>query len=102
MAGRAVRRVVAPTVVTAVVMSATAVVINFATEWTSSLWAWLAVALMTALVAAAALWSEHRHATAAGASAEDTASGQSVCHATIKRDNIQIGRARDVNIDRDR
>ncbi|MGH4022837.1 MAG: hypothetical protein ACRDT0_27100 [Pseudonocardiaceae bacterium] len=101
MAGGVGRRVVASTVVTAVVTSAAAVVINLATEWKSNLWAWLAVVVVTVLVAAAALWSD-RYAAAAGPPAEGATGGQSVSHATINRDNVQIGRARDVTIDHDR
>lgn len=100
MAGRALRRVVAPTAATAAVTSVTAVTINFATEWQSNLWAWLAVAVATALVAAVALWRDHRSTDAAGPSDGEGAGGQVVHRARIDGDNIQIGRARDVNIDR--
>lgn len=102
MAGSAVRRVVAPTVATAVVTSGAAVAINLATEWKTNPWAWVAVVVATALVAVAAMWLGRRHTAAAESAAEETGGGVSVSHSTIGRDNIQIGRARDVNIGRDR
>jgi hypothetical protein len=88
--------VVVPTVAWAVLTSATAVAVNLATEWKSNPWAWLAVAVTTALVASVALWLDRRQA-AAGSS--ENGGGQSVSHSTIGQDNIQIGRARDVNLE---
>lgn len=42
-------RTVAPTVATALVGSAVAVVVNLATEWKTNWWAWLAVVVLTVL-----------------------------------------------------
>lgn len=102
MAGRAVRRVVAPTVAAAVISSVAAVAINFASEWKSNLSAWLVVAVATALVAAVALWLDRRSSLVEGSSDEGGGYGQVVDHARIDGDNIQIGRARNVSIDRRR
>lgn len=101
MARRALRGIVAAAAATAVVSSVTAVVINFATEWTWNPWAWVAVAAATALGAAVMAWRDHR-SSAAGPSNDQGAGGQVVDHARIDGDNIQIGRARDVKIGRRR
>lgn len=98
MAGRAVRRVVAPTVVWAVLTSAAAVAVNLATEWKSNPWAWLTVVVTTALVAAAALWLDHQKGDPA--EPERPAGGQVVDNSTIHGPNFQVGR--DVSINRDR
>ncbi len=99
MVGRA-GRVVAPTVATGVVASLTMVVVNFATEFKTNPWWWLGVVVATGLVAAAALWLDHRSAARPG-SPED-AGGQVVNRSRIEGDNVQIGRARDVNLGRRR
>lgn len=98
MAGRAARRVVAPTVVWAVLTSMVAVAVNLATEWKSNPWAWLVVGVSTALVAVAALWLDHRRADPAGP--ERPVGGQVVNNSTIQGPNVQVGG--DVSINRDR
>ena len=100
MPGRIARRVLAPTLATAVAGSGVAVAVNLATEWKTNAWAWLAVVVATVLVAAAALWLDRRQAASAGSS--EQAAGQSVEQSFIGGDNIQIGRARDVNLGRRR
>jgi cytochrome bd-type quinol oxidase subunit 2 len=99
MVGRAVRRVVAPTLVWAVLTSAVAVAVNLATEWKSNPWAWLAVVVTTVLVAVAALWVEHRHGDPSAGS-ERPVHGQVVTNSTIHGSNFQVGG--DVSINRDR
>lgn len=99
MEGRSVRRVVAPTLVCAVLTSMVAVVVNLATEWKSNPWAWLAVAVTTVLVAVAALWLEHRRG-GFPAESERPAHRQVVENSTIYGSNFQVGG--DVSIDRDR
>lgn len=47
---------IVPTAAVAVVGSAMAVVINLATEWKTEPWAWVAVALLTAVAAGVGLW----------------------------------------------
>lgn len=99
MVGRAVRRVVAPTLVSAVLTSMVAVVVNLATEWKSNPWAWLAVGVTTVLVAVAALWLEHRRG-GLPAESERSAHRQVVKNSTIYGSNFQVGG--DVSINRDR
>jgi hypothetical protein len=55
-------RVVAPTVVTALVGSAVAVVVNLATEWKTNWWAWLAVGALTVVSGGVSLWLHRRQA----------------------------------------
>lgn len=94
------RRVVAPTVATAMVSSAVAISVNFATEWKHNLWAWLAVLVLTAIGGGVALWLEHRQSSVMSKPPLDCV-GPVVNDAVIGRDNIQIAEAgRDVNIDR--
>lgn len=96
VAGRAVRRVVVPTVVWAVLTSVVAVAVNLATEWKSNPWAWLVVVVTTVLVAAAALWLDHRRGDLAVI--ERPVGGQVVSNSTIGS-NVQVGG--DVSINRD-
>lgn len=49
-------RIAVPTLITAVVTSALAVVINLATDWKGNSWAWLAVVVLTLLSAGASYW----------------------------------------------
>jgi hypothetical protein len=96
--GRVVRRVVAPTVATAVAGSLVAVALSLATEWKSNPWAWLAVVVTTALVAAATLWLDRRQGDPP--EPERPSGGQVVTNSTIHGPNFQVGG--DVSINRDR
>jgi hypothetical protein len=91
-----VRRVVAPTVVWAVLTSVLAVVVNLATEWKVNLWAWLAVVVTTVLVAAASLWLDHRRGDSEPVR---LVGGQVVDNSTVGS-NVQVGG--DLTINRDR
>jgi hypothetical protein len=96
--GVSVRGVVVPTLVWAALSSAGAVAVNLATEWKSNPWAWLAVVLTTALVAAAALWLDHRKNDQG--ETQRPGGGQVVNNSTIHGPNLQVGG--DVSINRDR
>ncbi|HXT46085.1 MAG TPA: hypothetical protein VN748_18565 [Pseudonocardiaceae bacterium] len=96
MAGRAVRWVVAPTVAWAVSTSVLAVVVNLATAWEVNLWAWLAVVVTTALVAAASLWLDHRR----GEPEPVRPVGGQVVSNSVIGSNVQVGG--DITINRDR
>jgi ABC-type iron transport system FetAB permease component len=86
----------APTVVWAVLTSVLAVAVNLATEWKVNLWAWLAVVVTTALVAAASLWLDRRQV---GPELARPVGGQVVNNSTIGW-SVQVGN--DLNINRDR
>jgi uncharacterized membrane protein len=96
VAGRAVRQVVAPTLVWAMLTSVLAVVVNLATEWKANLWAWLVVVVTTALVAVASLWLDHRR----GASGSVRPVGGQVVNNSAIGSNVQVGG--DLTINRDR
>jgi hypothetical protein len=96
MAGGSGWRVVVPTVATAVVSSAVAIVVNLATEWKTNPWAWVGVGMLTLVAAVLAVWLACRHGADAPVPPGVSMSG------SVGRDNVQIGQARDVTIDRDR
>jgi hypothetical protein len=56
-------RVATPTILTAVLASGLAIVINLATEWKRDLWPWVVVAALTVATAAVALWLARAEAT---------------------------------------
>jgi hypothetical protein len=58
--GRGSWRVAVLAAATAVSGSAVAVAVNLATEFKTNFWAWVAVVVATALVAAVAMWLDHR------------------------------------------
>ena len=104
MAGR--RGVLVPTVATAVAASATMIVINFATEFKTNPWWWVAVVAATALVAGVALWLDHRNQperpdNPAPAPAP-AGGGPVVNNSTIQGPNFQVGGDVTVNRDRER
>lgn len=99
MGSRSVRRVVAPTLVWAMLTSVVAVAVNLATDWKSNPWAWLAVVVTTVLVAIAALWLEHRRGDPR-AESDRLGHRQVVKNSTIYGSNFQAGE--DVSINRDR
>lgn len=79
-----------PPVVTAFAGTGVAVWVNLATQWKNNLWAWVAVAALTAVVAAVAVLLERRRAAESGGSVEgEGTSGPSVTHSHIGRDNTQ-------------
>jgi hypothetical protein len=96
VAGGTDRRVAAPALAAAVVTSGGGVAVNLATEWKTNPWAWAAVGVITVLAAVVAQWLALRQSPGL-----PIGGGPSVTDAVIGRDNIQIGRARDVTIDRD-
>jgi hypothetical protein len=83
-------RVVVPTAATAVLTSAIAVVINFATEWKTNPWAWLGVVGLTVVSAAVSLWLAYR-----GSQGSEREGGQVVSGSTAGRDIIQIRSGRE-------
>ena len=86
-------RVAVPAVATAVVGSGAAIVINLATEWKSSVWAWMAVAVLTMLAAGLSLWLARGSSTVAAPGVSQTG--------LVGRDNIQIGQVGgDARVDR--
>jgi hypothetical protein len=58
-----VLRITTPTILTAVLASGSAVVINLATEWKHNIWLWVAAAALTVATAAVALWLARAQAT---------------------------------------
>lgn len=97
------RGVVIPTVAAAVAASATMIVINFATEFKTNPWWWLAVGAATALVAGVALWLDHRNnSEVPDTPAPAPRGGQVVNNSTIQGPNFQVGGDMTVNRDRKR
>jgi hypothetical protein len=64
-------RVVVPTVVVAVSTSLVGVAVNLATQWQDNLWAWLAVGVLTVIVAVVSVWLTRRQAGADAPRTED-------------------------------
>lgn len=97
MSGRVVTvPVLVSAVLTAVVSSALAIVVNLATEWKGNMWAWIGVAALTLLAAGvAAVVQRGRDYPGVGG---DLPVIQTVQGSVIGRDNIQIGRANDIGI----
>jgi hypothetical protein len=87
-----------PTIVSAVATSGLGVLVNFATDWKTDVWAWVGVALITMLIAGVTLWLARRQTQRD----DGVSGGPLVQHACIGRDNIQIGEAGgNVTINRD-
>jgi hypothetical protein len=81
---------------TALASSAIAIAVNLATEWKTNMVAWIAVAVLTLVATGIATWTQLRQTASDTDSRSDT--HLSVENSVIGRDNVQIGRANDVNI----
>jgi len=90
--GSVARRVIAPTVATAVVTSGIAIVINLATDWKTNPWAWLAVVVLTAATAGVALWLNKAQEPPAPASLDRSVTGDVSNSTVITGDGNQVQR----------
>jgi hypothetical protein len=85
-------RVVVPTVAVAVSTSLVAVAVNLATQWQDNLWAWLAVGVLTVIVAVVSVWLTRRQAGADAPRTEDGYNDLDVRRAETDEDVVLTAR----------